>query len=75
MRLGFLRARVSHHPVGKGFIDTSDINTTDSTRTEGLAQPPGESKEHCFKIFCGRVGEEVLCHREVDPRYADIKLD
>lgn len=75
MRLGFVRATASHHPVGKGSIDTSDINSTDSTRAEPSAQPPRESKEHYFKVFCGGVDEEVLCHREVSLGSADIKSD
>ena len=51
MRLGFIKARASHHPVGKGFIDTADNNTTDSIRPEHTASPTKENKEHYFKVL------------------------
>lgn len=65
MRLGFMKARASHHPVGKGFIDTADNNIIDSIKPEHTDSPTKENKEHYFKVVCGRVEKEVLCLREV----------
>lgn len=70
-----MKARASHHPVGKAFIDTADNKTTDSIRPEHTALPPKENKEHNFKVFGGRVDKEVLCCREVSLRSANLKLD
>lgn len=75
MRLGFMKARASHHPVGKGFIDTADNNTTDSIKPEHTASPTKENKEHYFKVICVRVEKEVLCLREVSLRSANLKSD
>lgn len=75
MRLGFMKARASQHPVGKGLINTADHNTTDSIRPEHTALPPKENKEHYFKVFGGRVEKEVSCCREVSLMSANTKLD